>query len=221
MDTCSFIVLAGCIFCFGLILGSAITNDARNKIKTFRNHDNLLMAIITMTKAHQAKNVIDDSTICRSLNTVLTLMDAGIDNENVLIAALFHASNDRKNGVKYGGVPVLNILKEISNDTSLSTMIRQKLQIRDVGRLSMDARLIVMADTLVQLSSLNREYPNGWTPDMVKGYRVWAYCLVKNIWSINDKLKFALTQVFRCKNVFNDNIDHELEAYYELLERTE
>ena len=144
----------------------------------------------------------------------------GVCDVSVLCAALLHdtiedtqTSYDELKDVF--GVKIANIVKEVTDDKSLSKVERKKLQIEHAAHASYEAKLVKLADKLHNLSDLLKETPNGWTPEIVTGYFVWSHHVVKGIRGTNADLENALDKVFA--KVISDEVDLNaaLHDYYE------
>lgn len=146
----------------------------------------------------------------------------GVASVNVLCAALLHDTVE-DTGTKYEelvsnfGSKIADIVMEVTDDKSLSKVDRKKLQIVHAANASYEAKLVKLADKLHNLTDLLHESPQGWTSDIVLGYFVWSYFVVKGIRGTNSGLEDALDEVFNKVIKSDMDLDSLLDDYYKNL----
>lgn len=69
---------------------------------------------------------------------------------------------------------LLRIIEEVSDDKTLPSAERKRLQIEHAPRVSREAKLVKLADKLYNLRDLERSKPVGWTQERVETYFLWA-----------------------------------------------
>lgn len=144
----------------------------------------------------------------------------GVYDASVLCAALLHDTIEDTN-TTYDelkdtfGARIANIVKEVTDDKSLSKVERKKLQIEHAAHSSYEAKLVKLADKLHNLSDLLQDPPIGWTLEITAGYFVWSYHVVKGIRGTNVDLENALDKVFAKVISEKVDLDAALNDYYE------
>ena len=91
---------------------------------------------------------------------------------------------------------VTSIVREVSDDKSLSKEERKRLQIEHASHCSPQAKLVKLADKLYNLRDLERTSPVGWSQERVDQYFVWASQVVKGLRGTNAKLEKLLDEIF-------------------------
>ena len=91
---------------------------------------------------------------------------------------------------------VTSIVREVSDDKSLSKEERKRLQIEHAPHCSPQAKLVKLADKLYNLRDLERTSPVGWSQERVDQYFVWASQVVKGLRGTNAKLEKLLDEIF-------------------------
>lgn len=189
-----------------------------------RKTDRLLKAITFATQKHKLQDRKSDgaSYIIHPLDVMNRLIQAGVVDEDVLIAAVLHDTVEDTDTTfdeieELFGVEVKMLVKEVTDDKSLDKVTRKKLQIKHAKHASNGAKLIKLADKLSNLSDLDSNPPKGWSEEIIKGYYVWSYAVVKNIWYVNRSLCNQLTDILREK-VDIANYKQQLQEYYHILQ---
>ena len=119
------------------------------------------------------------------------LLDAGVLNEEVLMAAVLHDTVEDTEAtlqeiyVKYGK-QVMSYVSETSDDKSLPKEDRKEEQIRHAYVISYGAVLIKLADKISNLHDLCH-YPPTWELQRIKEYITWCNRVV-------DALKENITE---------------------------
>lgn len=122
------------------------------------------------------------------LRVARILERVGIDDPRVLQAAVLHdvvedCFADRPelgfNHIRglFGDV-VEHLVREVTDDRSLTKEQRKRAQVVKVGKISPHARMIKLADKLDNLSDLLTNAPRSWTVEQIQGYFVWCHAVV-------------------------------------------
>lgn len=102
-----------------------------------------------------------------NVSTILSV-EACITDEEVLMAALLHdvvedTDASFEDVEKLFGPDVCGLVREVTDDKSLETQERKRLQIENAAKSSCRAKLIKLADKLDNLRDLQVNTPTGWT----------------------------------------------------------
>jgi (p)ppGpp synthase/HD superfamily hydrolase len=93
------------------------------------------------------------------------------------------------------GSEICEIVRECTDDKSLSSDQRKKLQVENAGKHCYQARLIHLADKLYNLQDATRKLPIGWTPEYAKRYFTFTKDVVSQIRGTNEALEAQLDDV--------------------------
>ena len=155
----------------------------------------------------------------------------GVVDTDVLCASLLHDTIEDTNTTKeelieHFGKRVCDIVLECSDDKSLDSVSRKKLQIEHACSASIPARLVKLADKWSNISSLLKSPPSSWTKERIYGYVVWGRSVCTNAINLNDlsdQDKIIFDSIWKdMDELFNkfgviSVIDDELKEYYKLL----
>ena len=198
-----------------------------SKISDITNLSTLTRAMTFAADKHhnqKRKNKEQTPYINHPIRVVNLLTGIGkITDIPTLCAAVLHDTIE-DTGTKYGeikqefGEEIADMVREVTDDKSLSKIERKRLQIKNAPHKSTGAKLVKLADKLDNLLDLNLDAPVGWSADAVHGYFVWAYKVVEGLRGTNAGLEDALDALFQNKLVDGEDLDKSLENYYQLLE---
>ncbi|XP_064550092.1 guanosine-3',5'-bis(diphosphate) 3'-pyrophosphohydrolase MESH1 [Drosophila montana] len=140
------------------------------------------------------------------INVGTILVDTGIRDEAVLMAAVLHdvvEDTDTTFADLEGmfGTDVSSLVRELTDDKSLPKEERKRLQIENAPRATRRAKLIKLADKLDNLRDLQIITPRGWTEERREEYFVWAKEVVDNLRGTNAKLEAQLDEIFAERNL--------------------
>ncbi len=122
--------------------------------------------------------------------------EGGIDDPVVLFAALLHdtiedtATTWEELEAEFGA-EVTGVVLEVSDDTSLSTAERKRLQIERAPIVSGRAKLVKLADKVANLRDLSHRPPAGWPLARKQAYFDWAKAVVDGLRGVNPPLEAA------------------------------
>ncbi|GAB6032108.1 Guanosine-3',5'-bis(diphosphate) 3'-pyrophosphohydrolase MESH1 [Chamberlinius hualienensis] len=127
--------------------------------------------------------------------------EGGVTDIATILAAILHdtvedTDTNFEEIEKEFGNEVADIVREVTDDKSLPYEERKRLQIVHAPKSSHKAKLVKLGDKLYNLRDLNKSIPKGWSEDRVENYFKWAKEVVDGIRGANEKLEFALDEVF-------------------------
>jgi len=164
------------------------------------------------------------------------LSSSGVEDIDTLMGAVLHDTlEDTKTTynelVREFGYEVADLVKEVSDDKTLSKVDRKKAQIAHAKHCSDKAKLIKLADKLSNLSSLQDTPPVDWSIAVIEGYIYWSYAVVSHLRGINPRIdsildivfyrlaaRYGLDMISLDLNLDVPNLDTKLEEYYHILE---
>lgn len=120
------------------------------------------------------------------------LAGAGVDDVDVLIAALLHDTiEDTKTSAEeiasLFGENVVRLVLEVTDDKSLPKAERKRLQVVMAPLKSDGAKMIKIADKIANLRDLEGSPPD-WSPQRIRSYRQWAGQVVRACRGVNSRL---------------------------------
>ena len=126
------------------------------------------------------------------LEVAKILSQAGVEDPDVLVAALLHDTiEDTETSVtditERFGERVGQFVLEVTDDKSLPKAERKRLQVQNGRKKSDGAKVIKIADKIANLQDLVRSPPD-WTPERIHAYRLWANEVVLACRGINSNL---------------------------------
>lgn len=158
------------------------------------------------------------------------ISDAGIKDEDILIAAVLHDTVEDTDTTfdeikNLFGERVSNMVREVSDDKSLSKVDRKRLQVEHAEHISYGAKYIKLADKYSNISALFKDPPVGWSKEVINGYVYWSMAVFKKLSHISEYLS-DLFKVFYHKNAFNiyiseQELEQKLEDYYNILKKSD
>lgn len=122
--------------------------------------------------------------------------EGGIEDPVVLIAALLHdtiedtATTAEELEAEFGP-EVAGIVREVSDDTTLPSKERKRLQVEHAPSASPGAKLVKLADKIANLRDLVHSPPAGWLSTRKQDYFDWAKAVVQGLRGINPALEAA------------------------------
>ena len=125
-----------------------------------------------------------------------------IDDQDILIAALLHDTiedthtNADEIRTRFGE-EVLSIVLEVTDDKSLEKDLRKQLQIIHASELTYSARVIKLADKLVNCRDILHTPPKDWNVIRRQEYIQWAANVVAQIRDTNPYLESAFDEILQ------------------------
>jgi len=112
--------------------------------------------------------------------------EANVVDEVVLIAAVLHdtiedtGATAAELAARFGS-EVADIVKEVTDDKSLSPERRKQLQIEHAPHLSSRARLVKLADKICNLRDVAHNPPKDWSLERRRKYFDWAKAVIDGL----------------------------------------
>lgn len=123
----------------------------------------------------------------------LLAVDAGVDEIDVLIAAVLHDTVEdtettrEELAARFGDV-VAGIVAEVTDDKRLPKQRRKELQIEHAPHKSRGAALVKLADKICNLRDIASSPPADWPVERKREYFDWARKVVDRLPRVNDRL---------------------------------
>ncbi|MFT5368987.1 MAG: guanosine-3',5'-bis(diphosphate) 3'-pyrophosphohydrolase [Candidatus Latescibacterota bacterium] len=123
-----------------------------------------------------------------------TLRIFGVDDENVLVAAILHdvledTSTSPGEIAQAFGMEVLAIVQEVTDNKSLAKQMRKDLQVESAFTLSEGARWVRLADKICNLQDMAERPPVDWSIERLLQYVDWCERVIKQMPNINESLE--------------------------------
>ena len=99
------------------------------------------------------------------------------------------------------GKTVTDVVREVTDDKSLPSEERKRLQIVHAPTSSHKAKLVKLADKLYNLRDLCKETPKGWTSKRSEEYFKWSYKVVAGLRGTSPALESELDKIFSSKGL--------------------
>jgi len=182
------------------------------------------LAIEYATQKHgdqKRKNSQGDPYISHPIEVMNFLLSHGIEDDMVLAASVLHdAINDTDTTYEdilvHFGKDVADTVREVSDDKSLSNLIRMKKKANEIEEKSFGVRVIEIGDKWSNTKEFLTNPPKGCNLVQVNGYIAWSELVCRNAMKpgdIPDKLKTAIQNHFSDLGVYEmDEI--VIDAYY-------
>jgi GTP diphosphokinase / guanosine-3',5'-bis(diphosphate) 3'-diphosphatase len=166
--------------------------------------DAILEAAIFAACKHQGhirKNQLASPYITHPLSVAREIYATGnVDDQPILVAAILHDTLEDTNTNKdelrdLFGEDVLSIVLEVTDDKSLIKERRKQLQVIHAPQLSYAARIIKIADKLVNCRDILHVPPKDWTLVRRQEYIQWAADVLAQIRGTNPPLEAAFDKI--------------------------
>ena len=124
----------------------------------------------------------------------------GIVNSRILTAAILHDTledtmTDEKEIEARFGEKVLSIVLELTDDKTVEKMSRKRLRVIHASELSYEAKIVKLADKLVNCRDILNDPPEDWPLERRQNYIQWGADVVEQIRGTNSPLESAFDQV--------------------------
>jgi len=121
--------------------------------------------------------------IFHPMRVMFVLWDAGIDDPVVLSAALLHDTVEdteatHANLVARFGEEVAAVVAQVTDDKRLPKSERKRLQIVEAADKSPRAKLVKLADKIMNVQDMLHSPPEGWSELRCKQYLGWSKSVV-------------------------------------------
>ena len=87
------------------------------------------------------------------------------------------------------GDAVTSIVLEVTDDKSLDKDLRKKLQIEHAPHLTIEAKLVKLADKICNLRDMLASPPASWSLERKQAYFDWAEQVVAGMRGVNNRLE--------------------------------
>jgi len=127
--------------------------------------------------------------------------EAGISNAKVLAAAILHDTIEDTETTyeelrERFGRTIAGVVREVSDDKTLSRADRKRLQIEHAEHLSRRARLVKLADKISNVRDIAANPPHDWPLQRRREYFDWAKAVVDRIRGTNKRLARAFDEAY-------------------------
>lgn len=168
------------------------------------------------------KNAEKTPYINHPIGVAQLLTEAGVKDPVTIAAALLHdvvedTNTSHEEIVSEFGIEVASVVKEVTDNKSLSKVERKQLQVRNAPHKSERAKLVKLADKLDNLRDLSQETPHGWSPEIVRGYFVWSAHVIDGLRGTNTFLEEHLDRLLADAIPDGTDLTSELKTYYSYL----
>lgn len=133
------------------------------------------------------------------------LSDVGdITDAYVIAAALLHDTVEDTDATideieDVFGNKIMNIVKEVTDDKSLPSPERKRLQIENAAHISHEAKLVKLADKISNLEDMILRPPVKWTLERKREYFDWSKEVIDRIRGTNSKLENLFDKIYQQK----------------------
>jgi len=135
-------------------------------------------------------------------------IEAGIEDEDVLIAALLHdvmedcsgphqmfiEDRRREIGEQFGAT-VLSYVEAVTDDKSLDKQARKRAQVEKGASKPLGAKLVKIADKIANLRDIKNAPPANWNEERKTEYYRWANEVVGQLRGSHEKLESLFDEV--------------------------
>lgn len=127
--------------------------------------------------------------------------EGGVRDATVLAAALLHDTVEDTQTTtgelkRRFGARVASIVAEVTDDKTLPSATRKRLQVEHARTLSRGARLVKLADKIANLRDLRTSAPPDWTLERREQYFEWAREVVDQMRGTNAALEKAFDRAY-------------------------
>jgi len=127
--------------------------------------------------------------------------EGGVEDIEVLCAALLHdtiedTDTTQEELVNAFGSRIAHIVAEVTDDKNLKSEERKRLQIEHAPRLSVEAKLVKLADKTCNLRDIVVRPPAKWDLTRRREYFDWAKRVVDGLRGVHPRLEAAFDAAF-------------------------
>jgi guanosine-3',5'-bis(diphosphate) 3'-pyrophosphohydrolase len=164
----------------------------------------ILDAIVFAAEKHQGdvrKNKQRSPYITHPLLVAQAIVQIGeIQETTILAAAILHdtiedTDTTREEIKERFGEDILSIILEVTDDKTLPKMVRKRLQVAHAVELSHEARIVKLADKLINCRDILDDPPDYWPLKRRQDYIQWGADVVFRIRGTNQQLETAFDQL--------------------------
>lgn len=150
-----------------------------------------------------------DATASPYINHPITLVnilanEGGIDDMRVLIAAILHdtvedTETTEQELVREFGQEIATIVLEVTDDKTLPSEERKRLQIEHAASISRRAKLVKLADKIANVRDVASSPPAGWSLPRRQAYFDWAKAVVDGLRGVHPALEHIFDEAFKLR----------------------
>ena len=173
-----------------------------------RNSSLITKALEFATAKHRGQSRKDEAGT-PYINHPIALMNlltdrCGITEINVILAALLHDTIEDTDATadeieELFGAEIRDIVLEVSDDKSLPSPVRKKLQIDHASSISYEARLVKLADKICNLQDILASPPARWDLQRKREYFDWAKKVVDELRGTHAGLEAIFDEIYESK----------------------
>ena len=128
--------------------------------------------------------------------------EAGIDDQNVLIAAILHdtiedTETTQEELPRLFGDAITAIVLEVTDNKALPKAERKRLQIQHAPHASRRAKLVKFADKICNLRDISSSPPTEWSLERRREYYDWAKEVVDGLRGSHPTLEHLFDQAYK------------------------
>ncbi len=128
--------------------------------------------------------------------------EAGIDDQNVLIAAILHdtiedTETTQQELSRLFGDKITAIVLEVTDNKDLPKAERKRLQIEHAPHASRGAKLIKLADKICNIRDMAASPPADWSLERRQEYFDWAQAVVDGLRGSHQTLEHLFDKAFK------------------------
>jgi guanosine-3',5'-bis(diphosphate) 3'-pyrophosphohydrolase len=126
--------------------------------------------------------------------------EGGIANKDVLCAAMLHdtiedtETTEAELRLAFGN-KITAIVLEVTDDKSLDKAARKQMQIEHAPHISIEAKMVKLADKICNLRDILATPPAGWSLERKLDYFEWANDVVSGLRGTNIKLELVFDEL--------------------------
>ena len=128
----------------------------------------------------------------------------GISDSNVLAAALLHDTVEDTDATiedieECFGKKIRDIVMEVTDDKSLPSRERKRLQVVHASGISYEAKLVKLADKISNLQDMIERPPENWSLERKREYFEWAREVIDQLRGTSKSLEELFDSVYERK----------------------
>ncbi len=166
--------------------------------------EKILEAAIFAARKHQGqvrKDREESPYVTHPLAVAKVIYEVGgVDDLPILIAAILHDTIEDTDTTQAEvreifGEEVLSFVLEVTDDKSLEKQERKRLQVVHAASLSHPAKIIKLADKLINCQDVLTSPPKDWSLERQRNYFQWGADVVDRIRGTNLPLEMAFDEI--------------------------
>jgi guanosine-3',5'-bis(diphosphate) 3'-pyrophosphohydrolase len=128
----------------------------------------------------------------------------GITDANVIAAALLHDTVEDTDATvedieELFGKEIMAIVMEVTDDKSLPSPERKRLQIENAAHISQEAKSVKLADKICNLQDMLERPPVKWSLQRKREYFDWAKQVIDQLRGTNETLEEIFDKIYQQK----------------------